>query len=204
VDPPDRAKDPEGYKAWLERIGPPPDYDRDSAAYNAWFDQKFLLSAPPRPGGAYVPKPAPKPPDFLRAILDRVEVPIPSGFGPYGLMRAAGSTGGCYVLWGWVQGDTAPLHFDYGKCDLFPPDLRSRPEILADLPRRPLAQALLQAWATMADVQPGLVRQTPPLRGAVPSPITYLGGFMVLGIFETPAARAFLPARSRAEIPALR
>jgi hypothetical protein len=53
--------------------------------------------------------------------------------------------------------------YDYSRCDLFPPDLRARDAIRADVARRPLAKALNAAWHTLADGRHGVARVTPPL-----------------------------------------
>jgi len=89
--------------------------------------------------------------------------PLPSSFGPYGLMRLAAITGGRYVVWSWNPTGRSAVKYDYGRCDRFPPDLRSRSAILAEVPRRPLARALLDTWHLMADRRVGLARITPPI-----------------------------------------
>lgn len=88
--------------------------------------------------------------------------PIPSGFGPYGLMRLCAVTGGRYVLWSWNPGGRARVTYDYGRCDLFGPDLRSRERILPEVPTDPLAAATLAAWHALLPAD-GIVDQTPPL-----------------------------------------
>jgi len=89
--------------------------------------------------------------------------PLPSSFGPYGLMRLAALTGGRYVLWSWNPSGRSSVRYDYGHCDRFPPDLRPRSAILAELARRPLARAMLDAWHGIADRRVGLARITPPV-----------------------------------------
>jgi len=88
--------------------------------------------------------------------------PIPSGFGPYGLMRLCAVTGGRYVLWSWNPGGRARVTYDYGRCDLFGADLRSRERILPEVSTDPLAAATLAAWHALLSAD-GIVDQTPPL-----------------------------------------
>jgi hypothetical protein len=88
--------------------------------------------------------------------------PIPSGFGPYGLMRLAAVTGGRYVLWSWNPGGRARVTYDYGRCNLFGPDLRARERILLEIRTDPLAAATLAAWHALLAAD-GVVEQTPPL-----------------------------------------
>ena len=89
--------------------------------------------------------------------------PLPSSFGPWGLMRAAGETGGRYVLWSWNPRGRSDVTYDWSRCDLFAPDLRPRGEIHADLARRPLAQAIVHAWNLLVHPSLGLAAVTPPL-----------------------------------------
>jgi len=89
--------------------------------------------------------------------------PLPSSFGPYGLMRLAALSGGRYVLWSWNPAGRSSVRYDYTRCNRFPPDLRPRSAILGDLPRRPLARALLDAWHGIVDRRVGLARVTPPV-----------------------------------------
>lgn len=88
--------------------------------------------------------------------------PIPSSFGPYGLMRLAALTGGRYVLWSWNPGGRARVTYDYGRCNLFGPDLRSRERILAEVATDPLLAAMLGAWHALLAAD-GIVDHTPPL-----------------------------------------
>jgi hypothetical protein len=90
---------------------------------------------------------------FRRAVSVRVDGDTvaaypapPSSFGPYGLMRLAAATGGHYGIWGWNPLPRKGWVYDYGRCNRFAPDLRSRAEILADLQHRHLPRALLKAW----------------------------------------------------------
>jgi len=78
-------------------------------------------------------------------------------------MRLAALTGGRYVLWSWNPSGRSTVNYDYGRCDRFPPDLRSRGAILAEVPRRPLARAMLDVWHRIADRRVGLARITPPI-----------------------------------------
>jgi hypothetical protein len=203
VTPPDRETKPDEFRAWIEKVGRPPNRETDREAYDAWFDD-LLLSAP-----AASSKPAPSLPRLpvpdAGSVADswRTQVPVPSGFGAYGLMRAAGLTGGCYVLWGWTKGDTAPVKYDYGKCDLLGPDLRSRAEIFADLVHRPLGFALLQAWAALADSTPGIASVAPPVKAGVPQRLEFNSSLVLLGIFEKPAERDERVAEAKAALPTL-
>ncbi|MHC4161011.1 MAG: hypothetical protein ACYTDU_05085 [Planctomycetota bacterium] len=89
--------------------------------------------------------------------------PLPSAFGPYGLMRLAAETGGRYVLWSWNPRGRSDVTYAYDRCNLFPPDLRARRSIRADLVRRPLARALVKAWHVVADREVTIARISPPL-----------------------------------------
>lgn len=106
--------------------------------------------------------------------------PLPSSFGPYGLMRIADATGGRYVLWAWNRSGRATVTYDYTRCDRFAPDLRSRAAILRDVRRRPLARALNRAWHLVADVD--LAEITPSFddAAAVPLELARTGGEMRL------------------------
>ena len=99
--------------------------------------------------------------------------PLPSAFGSYGLMRLAGLTGGRYVAWSWNPARRAKVTYEYSRCDLFPPDLRSRAEILAGIPQDPCAIAMIRAWNVLQTDAPGVRRHTPPLdeSGRIPRPI---------------------------------
>jgi hypothetical protein len=76
--------------------------------------------------------------------VHRYYFPLPSGFGPYGLMRAAAESGGRYVLWSWNPEGRSDVAYDYGRCNHFAPDLRDRGSIRKEA--RPLAAALAKAW----------------------------------------------------------
>jgi hypothetical protein len=89
--------------------------------------------------------------------------PLPSGFGPYGLMRAAAETGGRYVIWSWNPEGRSLVRYRYGRCDLFAPDLKSRSEILRDIKSRPIARALLEAWHAVANDRVAVAGVTPPI-----------------------------------------
>ncbi|MCE9637197.1 MAG: hypothetical protein K8T90_15940 [Planctomycetes bacterium] len=88
---------------------------------------------------------------------------LPSSFGPWGLMRAAGATGGRYVLWSWNPHGRSDVTYDWTRCDLFAPDLRARETIRADLVRRPIAQAIVRAWDVAADPKYGVASVSSPL-----------------------------------------
>jgi len=98
-----------------------------------------------------------------RSAAMRGAHPLPSTFGPYGLMRLAAATGGRYVLWSFNPSGRSNVRYDYGRCDRFAPDLRPRDAILADVARRPLARALLGAWHIVAGSRVGLAQVTPPV-----------------------------------------
>ncbi|MBL9087648.1 MAG: hypothetical protein JNM10_10960 [Planctomycetia bacterium] len=128
------------------------------------------------------------------------DVAVPSAFGPYGLMRACGLTGGAYVLWGWTAGTGTAFRFDYGRCNLFPPDLRARTEILDDVRRRPLAFALLRAWDALALA--GIVDHTAPIQGTVGRPMAEVPGlrFWLSGVFDSARDRDDSVASARASL----
>ena len=92
------------------------------------------------------------------------EFPLPSTFGPYGLMRAAGVTGGRYVLFSWNPGGRRNVVLEYSRCNLFPPDLRARKAIVADLKSNPWASATLRAWWAVLEARTEILEQLPPLR----------------------------------------
>jgi len=89
--------------------------------------------------------------------------PLPSAFGPYALSRLCDQTGGRYVLWSWNRAGRTQVEYDYARCELFAPDLRSRAEIRKEIARQPLARALNRAWHLAADRQADVVGITPPL-----------------------------------------
>ncbi|MHC4941038.1 MAG: hypothetical protein ACYTHK_19040 [Planctomycetota bacterium] len=121
--------------------------------------------------------------------------PLPSSFGPYGLMRAAAMTGGRYVLWSFNRSGRSNVEYDYGRCNRFAPDLRARRAILADYARRPLARALLDAWHVVSGRRVGLARVTPPIDSdsLAPRPMKLTEG-------RCPGCFAF---QSRSELQAL-
>lgn len=108
---------------------------------------------------------------FLKALIapgvPRISISTvtPSSYGPYGLMRTCAATGGTYVLWSWnpLPSPRAPI-YDYGRCNMFPPDLRGRSAIHRDLPRRPLVRALVRAWDVAASHHVGFAAYTAPVR----------------------------------------
>lgn len=184
VTPPERIANPDGYRAWLEKVGPPPGRTVDAEAQDRWFT-RFLASAPVAPLDL--------PPIGSEAADDPPagDLPVPSGFGPYGLSRAAGASGGRYVLWSWTRarrGDA--IRYDYARLNDLAPDLRARPEILADLQGRVLARALLHVWADLADAQPALVVESPPWRSGQPAAVTgILSTLYLVGIIDHAAER---------------
>jgi len=87
--------------------------------------------------------------------------PLPSAFGPYALSRICQETGGRYVLWSWNRAGRSSVTYDYSRCELFAPDLRSRSAIRNDIVKRPLARAINSAWHMLAASRSGLVHTTP-------------------------------------------
>ncbi len=140
-----------------------------------------LPPAPPDVPGMDDPDPAedPDPPEDLGERLglggkgldpDAIRrYPIPSGFGPYGLMRLAAVTGGRYALFSWNPGGRARVTYDYGRCNLFGPDLRSRERLLSEFGGDPIASATILAWHALV-AGGGLVDHTPPLDKDLKSP----------------------------------
>lgn len=98
------------------------------------------------------------------------EYPLPAGWGPYGLMRAAAVTGGNYVLWSWNPSGRSNVTYDYARIDLFPPDLRSRTELRRDIRSRPLARALMEAWHLVARPRAAIAAITPPVEDDLRTP----------------------------------
>lgn len=96
--------------------------------------------------------------------------PLPSGWGPYGLMRMAATTGGHYVLWSWNPGGRSDVQYDYARLDLFPPDLRARSELRREVRARPLARALMEAWHVATEEGAAIVAITPPLEDDLRTP----------------------------------
>ena len=117
---------------------------------------------------------------------------LPAGFGPYGLMRAAGVSGGRYCLVAWRDGGRRNVKYDYSRCNLFAPDLRSRKEILRDK-KNPFLRATMAAWHALLEANDNLIDITPPLsrnaRG--PRKIKYLESLdtTLWYIWKTPGMR---------------
>ena len=189
VVPPDREKASAAYRAWLARVGNPPDKFRSRPAYEKW--QKALDASAPTATAAVAPTSCPSLLSVEQWMADSwQERPVPSSFGPYGWMRAAGATGGSYVLWGWGKGGTVPYKYDYTKCNGLPPDLRARPEVLADALKRPLAVALTAAWVVLAE--PGItsaINRTSPIVNGAPAVMEHDFGVLFSPIYKTPAER---------------
>jgi len=99
--------------------------------------------------------------DLERPSMSRF--PLPSAFGPYALSRICQETGGRYVLWSWNRAGRSNVTYDYSRCELFAPDLRSRKAIRADIHKRPLARGLDGAWQELATSRSGLVLLSPSL-----------------------------------------
>jgi hypothetical protein len=64
------------------------------------------------------------------------------------------------------------LEYDYGLMRLFEPDLRSRGEILAELPRRPLVTTIYRIWERLAQPSVGVIRRRPPISLTGPSRVS--------------------------------
>ncbi len=112
------------------------------------------------------------PSGFLALAEDAIRrYPIPSGYGPYGLMRLAAVTGGRYALWSWNPGGRTRVTYDYARCNLFGPDLRSRDRMLSEIAANPLPAATMEAWHALLATD-GLVSQTPPLDDDLKTPRT--------------------------------
>jgi hypothetical protein len=121
--------------------------------------------------------------------------PLPSAWGPYGLMRLASETGGSYVLWSWNPTGRSNVTYDYARCNLFAPDLRSRRTILSEISRRPLARAVMRAWHEAAHRKMGLVRISPPVDADLHTPreMKSVSGFCAgCGIDDRPAQLAYM------------
>lgn len=130
----------------------------------------------PGPGVPENPAPDPHAPDpapeigVEMATNSDVLHPLPSGFGSYALMRVAGLTGGRYVLFSFNPSGRRRVRYDYARCDLFPPDLRSRKDILGDLRGNPHARAMMEIWARLADDAPRALEHMPPLKSNLRTP----------------------------------
>lgn len=106
-----------------------------------------------------------------RKAMERYAFALPSSYGPYALMRLCAETGGTYVLWSWNPEGRSDVRYDFGRCNLFPPDLRSRDEILRDARQRPAARALASAWNEIANRDVQVARITPPLTRNAAAPM---------------------------------
>lgn len=102
----------------------------------------------------------------MREEKSGMTYPLASSWGPYGLMRLAAATGGHYRLHSFNPSGRTDVVYDYSRCNRFPPDLRPRSEIRADLGRRPLFAASMKAWDEIADATVALARITSPLAPA--------------------------------------
>jgi len=89
--------------------------------------------------------------------------PLPSGFGPHGLMRAAAVRGGRYVLWSWNPEHRVSIRYDYARVNRYGPDLRSRADVRRNVPHQPAAVALLKAWDRIGDKLDAVAAHTAPL-----------------------------------------
>ena len=89
--------------------------------------------------------------------------PLPSGFGPHGLMRAAAVRGGRYVLWSWNPEHRVSIRYDYARVNRYGPDLRSRADVRRNVPHQPAAVALLKAWERIGDKLDAVAAHTAPL-----------------------------------------
>jgi hypothetical protein len=100
---------------------------------------------------------------------------LPSGFGYAHLARLCAETGGRYYLVGFAASKGKGglnLEYDYGLMRLFEPDLRSRGEILAELPRRPLVTTIYRIWERLAQPSVGVIRRRPPISLTGPSRVS--------------------------------
>lgn len=104
------------------------------------------------------------------AEMSHTNMPLPSGFGPYGLMRAAGVTDGRYVLAGWGTGGRRNVKYDYARCNLFAPDLRAREAIRKDLKRNRYLRATLAAWHILLEAGDDLIEIRPPFDARLKTP----------------------------------
>jgi hypothetical protein len=131
--------------------------------------------------------------------------PLASSWGPYGLMRAAAVTGGRYVTWSWNPRGRKNVDYDYSRCSLFPPDLRSRAEILADVHRRPLTAAMLRAWHLIGSRNRCLAAITPPIDEDTrrPREMDYSGGIGCCACWCSRAAHEAFLRVSAANLRAL-
>ena len=102
--------------------------------------------------------------DVSHVVTDR-EAPLPSGFGPYGLSRLAAVSGGRYITFGWNRIRVPSVSYDYGRLNLYGPDLRDREAIAEHIRENAVARAGLEAWAALAAWGDDFTHTTPPLTG---------------------------------------
>lgn len=121
------------------------------------------------PEGGEAPGGPPEPDDDLTNEEKNIRFPLPSAFGPYGLMRLAGETGGRYVLFSFNPKGRRKVKYEYKRCNLFPPDLRSRAAIQKGLKRNPWAAALLRSWHTLLDADSHVILIRPPVKSNLSS-----------------------------------
>jgi hypothetical protein len=190
VRPPDLATDPEGFRAWRRALGPPPGRERKHAASMAWIE-KMRASTPPAPIDRSLIQ------DLMPTALG---LPIPSNFGPYGLMRAAGVSGGAYVLWRWAgtRGGAKRPPYIAARCDELGPDLRARDAIFADVASRPRARALMRAWTLLSTSRPPLCSVTVPRWAERWVPLDYALEGICTWRLESPAERDHAVVKARA------
>ncbi len=116
------------------------------------------------PQGGQPPVPPEPDEDGLTNEERNIKYPLPSAFGPYGLMRLAGETGGRYVLFSFNAKGRRQVKYEYKRCNLFPPDLRPRKEILKGLRRNPWASALIRSWNLLLEADDHVIQIRPPVK----------------------------------------
>lgn len=89
--------------------------------------------------------------------------PLPSTWGPYGLMRAATQTGGRYVLFSFNPSGRRNVEYLFVRCNHFPPDLRSRKEIQRDAKRGRYQRAMNEAWNLLGSNRKSIFKITSAL-----------------------------------------
>ncbi len=140
-------------------------------------------------------------PDIVDPELMSREFPLPSSYGPYGLMRAAGVTGGRYVLWSWNPSGRRNVVYEYTRCNLFPPDLRSRKEIFSDLRRNGWARAILTTWCALLTEGTDVLYHWPAVEKNLRSPRAmdrYWNPDFALSLWRNPSEQvAFVRATRR-------